>query len=118
MSTSTNGASGFVLINNGVSIAGLATIKRRRGLETEKPILLAGPGKVGQALGLSTEWSSHALYTAGGLELLDGPEPEHILVGPRVGIEYALPEHVNALWRFAVAGSSWISAPKNTLRRL
>ncbi|KAM3339672.1 hypothetical protein P3S68_029541 [Capsicum galapagoense] len=74
--------------------------------------------KVGQALGLSTEWSSHALYTAGGLELLDGPEPENILVGPRVGIEYALPEHVNALWRFAIAGSSWISAPKKTLRPL
>lgn len=45
-------------------------------------------------------------------------KPESILVGPRVGIDYALPEHVNALWRFAVAGSLWISAPKNTLRPL
>lgn len=53
---------------------------------------------------------------AGGLEILDGPEPEKILIGPRVGIEYALPEHVNALWRFAIAGTPWISAPKNTLR--
>jgi len=53
---------------------------------------------------------------AGGLELLDGPEPEKILIGPRVGIEYALPEHVNALWRFAIADTPWISAPKNTLR--
>ncbi|KNA10416.1 hypothetical protein SOVF_144570 [Spinacia oleracea] len=58
---------------------------------------------VGQALGLSTEWSNHPLYVPGGLELLDGPKPEKILVGPRVGINYALPEHVNALWRFAVA---------------
>lgn len=38
-----------------------------------------------------------------------------IVVGPRVGIDYALPEHVAALWRFAIAGSPWISAPKNTL---
>jgi len=53
---------------------------------------------------------------AGGLELLDGPEPENILVGPRVGIQYALAEHVNALWRFAIAGTPWISAPKNTLK--
>lgn len=53
---------------------------------------------------------------AGGLELLDGPEPENILVGPRVGIQYASPEHINALWRFAIAGTPWISAPKNTLR--
>lgn len=53
---------------------------------------------------------------AGGLELLDGPEPENILVGPRVGIQYASPVHVNALWRFAIAGTPWISAPRNTLR--
>ncbi|XP_055808435.1 DNA-3-methyladenine glycosylase isoform X1 [Solanum dulcamara] len=111
-------AGAAVLIRSCAPISGLGTIQQRRGIKTEKPILLAGPGKVGQALGLSTEWSSHALYTAGGLELLDGPEPEHILVGPRVGIEYALPEHVNALWRFAIAGSSWISAPKKTLRPL
>lgn len=52
---------------------------------------------------------------SGGLEILDGPKPENILIGPRVGIEYALPEHVNALWRFAVAGSPWVSAPRNTL---
>ncbi|KAL3357405.1 hypothetical protein AABB24_017892 [Solanum stoloniferum] len=111
-------AGAAVLIRSCAPIYGLGTIQQRRGLKTEKPVLLAGPGKVGQALGLSTEWSSHALYTVGGLELLDGPEPEHILVGPRVGIEYALPEHVNALWRFAIAGSSWISAPKKTLRPL
>ncbi|GJM87014.1 hypothetical protein PR202_ga02925 [Eleusine coracana subsp. coracana] len=72
--------------------------------------------KVGQALGLTTDWSNHPLYTPGGLEVLDGPEPESILVGPRVGIEYALPEHVTAPWRFAIAGTPWISAPKNTLR--
>ena len=53
---------------------------------------------------------------SGGLEILVGPEPEKMLIGPRVGIEYALPEHVNVLWRFAVAGTPWISAPKNTLR--
>jgi DNA-3-methyladenine glycosylase len=52
---------------------------------------------------------------SGGLEVLDGPEPEAILVGPRVGIDYASPEHVAAPWRFAIAGTPWISAPKNTL---
>ncbi|KAK7285464.1 hypothetical protein RJT34_20237 [Clitoria ternatea] len=110
------GAGAAVLIRSCAPISGLDVIQQRRGLKTEKPILLTGPGKVGQALGLSTEWSNHPLYTPGGLELLDGPEPENILVGPRVGIQYALPEHVNALWRFAIAGTPWISAPKNTLR--
>ncbi|TKY62522.1 DNA-3-methyladenine glycosylase [Spatholobus suberectus] len=110
------GAGAAVLIRSCAPISGLDVIQQRRGLKTEKPVLLTGPGKVGQALGLSTEWSNHPLYTPGGLELLDGPEPESILVGPRVGIQYALPEHVNALWRFAIAGTPWISAPKNTLR--
>ncbi|ONH95598.1 hypothetical protein PRUPE_7G080200 [Prunus persica] len=110
------GVGAAVLIRSCAPVSGLETIQQRRGQKTDKPVLLNGPGKIGQALGLSTEWSNHPLYTPGGLEILDGPEPEKMLIGPRVGIEYALPEHVNALWRFAVAGTSWISAPKNTLR--
>ncbi|XP_062167505.1 DNA-3-methyladenine glycosylase isoform X1 [Alnus glutinosa] len=110
------GVGAAVLIRSCAPISGLDTIQHRRGQKTDKPVLLTGPGKIGQALGLSTEWSNHCLYAPGGLELLDGPEPEKILIGPRVGIEYALPEHVNALWRFAIADTPWISAPKNTLR--
>ncbi|XP_077236267.1 DNA-3-methyladenine glycosylase (MAG) [Tasmannia lanceolata] len=110
------GVGAAVLIRSCAPVNGLDIIQQRRGQKTEKPVLLTGPGKVGQALGISTAWSNHPLYTPGGLEVLDGPEPENILTGPRVGIEYALPEHVNAPWRFAIAGSTWISAPKNTLR--
>ncbi|GMH08214.1 hypothetical protein Nepgr_010054 [Nepenthes gracilis] len=109
------GVGAAVLIRSCAPISGLKIIQQRRAQITEKPILLTGPGKVGQALGLSKEWSNHPLYEPGGLELLDGPKPQKKLVGPRVGIEYALPEHADALWRFAVAGSHWISAPKNTL---
>lgn len=110
------GVGAAVLIRSCAPVTGLETIQQRRGQKTDKPVLLTGPGKVGQALGISTEWSGQPLYTNGGLELLDGPEPEKILIGPRVGIEYALPEHVDAPWRFAIAGTPWISAPKNTLR--
>ncbi|KAH9737611.1 3-methyladenine DNA glycosidase [Citrus sinensis] len=109
------GVGAAVLIRSCAPVSGLKTIQQRRAQLTEKPVLLTGPGKVGQALGISTEWSNHPLYMPGGLEILDGPKPEKILIGPRVGIEYALPEHVNALWRFAIAGTPWISAPKNTL---
>ncbi|KAG6509954.1 DNA-3-methyladenine glycosylase-like isoform X1 [Zingiber officinale] len=110
------GVGAAVLIRSCAPINGLETIQERRGQNTEKPVLLTGPGKVGQALGLTTAWSNHSLYSPGGLELLDGPLPEKILVGPRVGIEYALPEHATAPWRFAIAGTPWISAPKSTLR--
>ncbi|XP_071678556.1 DNA-3-methyladenine glycosylase-like, partial [Lolium perenne] len=116
------GVGAAVLIRSCAPVSGLDIIQQRRGQQTEKPILLTGPGKVGQALGLSTDWSNHPLYTpvrlyiSSGLEVLDGPEPENILVGPRVGIDYASSEHVTAPWRFAIAGTPWISAPKNTLR--
>lgn len=33
-----------------------------------------------------------------------------------MGIEYASPEHISALWRFAIADTPWISAPRSTLR--
>lgn len=55
------------------------------------------------------------LWVSGGLEVLDGAEPEQIVVGPRVGIAYALPHDVNAPWRFAIADSPWISSPRKTL---
>jgi DNA-3-methyladenine glycosylase len=113
------GVGAAVLIRSCSPVAGLETIQERRGQKTDKPVLLNGPGKVGQALGLSTEWSHHPLYSPGGLELLDGGEEvEKVMSGPRVGIDYALPEHVNALWRFAIADTPWISAPKNTLKPL
>ncbi|MQM00245.1 hypothetical protein Taro_032975 [Colocasia esculenta] len=137
------GVGAAVLIRSCSPVTGLKTIQQRRGQKTDKPVLLAGPGKVGKALGLSTAWSSHPLYItgvlkptsvsylpctlgsfvlnsheviSGGLELLDGPAPEKVLVGPRIGIEYASPEHAAAPWRFAIADSPWISSPKNTLR--
>ncbi|KAF3609784.1 hypothetical protein DY000_02050852 [Brassica cretica] len=114
-----DGVGAAVLIRSCSPVTGLETIQERRGQKIDKPLLLNGPGKVGQALGLSTEWSHHPLYSPGGLEVLDGGEDvEKVLVGPRVGIDYALPEHVSALWRFAIANTPWISAPKNTLKPL
>ncbi|KAK1278211.1 DNA-3-methyladenine glycosylase [Acorus gramineus] len=109
------GVGAAVLIRSCAPVNGLEVIQQRRGQKTEKPVLLAGPGKVAQALGLSTAWSNHPLYTPGGLEVLYGPEPDQMLIGPRVGINYASPEHVTAPWRFAISDSPWISAPKSTL---
>ncbi|CAD6242123.1 unnamed protein product [Miscanthus lutarioriparius] len=62
------GVGAAVLIRSCSPVSGLETIQRRRGQQTEKPILLTGPGKVGQALGLSTDWSNHPLYTPGMLD--------------------------------------------------
>ncbi|KAJ7551269.1 hypothetical protein O6H91_06G007600 [Diphasiastrum complanatum] len=112
------GVGAGVLIRACAPVAGMKTIQQRRKQNTDKPVLLTGPGKIGKALDLTTEWCNHPLYTAGGLELLDGPSPDGILAGPRVGIDYASPEDVAAPWRFAIAGSLWVSAPRNTLQLL
>ncbi|GLJ15889.1 hypothetical protein SUGI_0262320 [Cryptomeria japonica] len=61
------GIGAAVLIRSCAPISGLETIQSRRGQATNKPILLTGPGKVGQALGLTTDWSNHPLYTPGGV---------------------------------------------------
>jgi DNA-3-methyladenine glycosylase len=70
---------------------------------------VVGPGRVGRALGIDRTFNHHPLYEPGGVELLHG-EPVHAVAsGRRIGIDYALPEHRDAPWRLAVAGSPWVS---------
>lgn len=112
--TNDDGVGAAVLVRSCEPVAGIDTIRaRRRGLDG--PVLLTGPGKVGHALGLDTTWSHHPLFTPGGLEVRDGPPPDAVLVGPRVGVDYATPEDRAAPWRLAAAGTRWVSH-RRTLR--
>ncbi|MFW2387088.1 MAG: DNA-3-methyladenine glycosylase [Polyangiales bacterium] len=106
--TNVDGEGAAVLIRSCEPIAGHRTIRRRRGGK-DGPALLTGPGKVGQALGLDGSFSGHALYRRGGLEVREGASAVDVAVGSRIGIGYAEPEHQNAEWRLAVAGSAWVS---------
>jgi DNA-3-methyladenine glycosylase len=108
------GAGAAVLIRACEPVEGLAEIVRRRGGVTPRgrspsPTLLAGPGKVGQALGLDTGWSRHALFRAGGLTIHEAPAPAAILAGPRVGIDYAAPADQAAPRRLAIADCPWVT---------
>ena len=106
--TNGEGEGAAVLIRACELVAGAETVRaRRRGLEG--PELLAGPGRVGAALGLEVSFSGHALIEAGGLELRDGPAPRAIVTGPRVGIDYANLRDQRARLRFAIAGKPWVS---------
>ena len=106
--TDADGRASAVLVRAAEPLAGLGVIRRRRnGLNG--PALLTGPGKVGAALGLSLQWNHHPLYERGGLEVRSGEPPDEILSGPRVGIDYARPEHRDAAWRFAAGGTPWVS---------
>jgi DNA-3-methyladenine glycosylase len=108
--TNQNGEGAAVLIRSCEPLSGHSTIRRRRGGK-DGPVLLTGPGKVGQALGLDTTFSGHALYRRGGLEVREGAPVGDIAVGSRIGIGYAEPEHQDAEWRLADAGSLWVSHP-------
>jgi len=110
--TDREGEGAAVLIRACEPVAGLAQIVRRRGTDRgDRPVLLTGPGKVGQALGLDTSWSGHPLFVADGLTLHDAPTVAATLAGPRVGIDFADPADVAAPWRLAVADSRWVSVP-------
>jgi DNA-3-methyladenine glycosylase len=114
--TGPRGEGAAVLIRACEPVSGQTTITaRRRGIQG--PAQLTGPGKIGQTLALDTSWSEHALYRRGGLTVHEGPRigDHELLAGPRVGVDYARPEHRDAPWRFAVAETRWVSARK-TLR--
>ena len=106
--TGADGEAAAVLVRACEPVHGLATVRRRRGGK-DGPVLLTGPGKVAQALALDTSFSHHPLYRRGGLTVEDAPAPAGILVGTRIGIDYALPEHRALSWRFAVADSVWVT---------
>jgi len=113
--TNREGEGAAVLIRACEPVAGLPEIQRRRGMSGERPVLLTGPGKIGQALGLDPGWCHHPLYVAGGLSVHDAPPVTAVLAGPRVGIDYAAPADRAAPYRLAVAGSRWVCVP-GTLR--
>lgn len=97
-----------VLIRGCEPVEGLEAIQARRG-RVQGPLLLAGPGKVAQALGVDLAYTGHLVYEPGGLELRSGEPAPGILQGPRVGVEFAAPEDRARPWRFALEGSRWVS---------
>jgi DNA-3-methyladenine glycosylase len=85
--------------------AGIERMRERRGLDDLR-LLCSGPGRLGQALGITP-----AHY---GLPLDRPPffvaapdEATEALVGPRIGISKAM----DAPWRFGLPGSRFLSRP-------
>ena len=102
-----------VLIRAAEPVSGLASIRERRGGK-DGPILLTGPGKIASALGVERRHDGACLYDPDSpITVVRGVRPKEILAGPRVGIDYADPQHVVAPWRLAIGGTAWISQPKS-----
>lgn len=84
-----------VLLRGGEPIGGLEFITARRGRSDH---LTDGPGKLGQALGLTTEHSG-ARIDGTMIRLEPGPPPGYIATTPRVGISRAK----DRPWRFVAS---------------
>ena len=94
-----------VLIRAIEPLQGLDLMRARRGLDDPR-LLCSGPGRVGQALGITHELNGGRLDRTP-FKVLSAPEPVTVVAGPRIGISKALEVH----WRFGLAGSRFLSRP-------
>jgi DNA-3-methyladenine glycosylase len=80
-----------VLVRSGVPFAGVEVMRERRGAARTDASLTAGPGTLTQALGIRTALTGTPL--AGDLLWIEdhglAPGADAILIGPRVGVDYA-----------------------------
>jgi DNA-3-methyladenine glycosylase len=99
------GSASAVLIRALEPVAGIAAMRRRRGLPDERA-LCSGPGKLAEALGVTHRHNGLALDRAP-FELRARRETPEIVVGPRIGISKAVEEP----WRYGLKGSRFLSRP-------
>ncbi len=85
---------------------GTPTMALRRGLPETSPLLAAGPGRIGQALGLSL-LDSGKPFDGGEFHLTPAGQEPDLLTGPRIGITRA----ADLPWRFGLAGARGLSRP-------
>jgi len=100
VATGREGEAAAVLIRGAEVVAGLDRVLARRNQPRPTPRLLAGPGKVAQALALDGGFDGQPLFRSGGLELRRGEPPGGILRGPRVGVDFAEAGDRDRPWRF------------------
>jgi len=92
-----------VLIRALEPTAGLADMRRRRGLDDQR-LLCAGPGRVGQALGITRAHDGLPLDRAP-FDLQPAVKKPRIVTGRRIGISKAQ----DMPWRFGLSGSRFFS---------
>jgi DNA-3-methyladenine glycosylase len=95
-----------VLIRALEPVAGLEVMRQRRGPVDDR-LLCAGPGRLGQALGITREHDGLPLDEPPFRLDATGVVRTELLCGPRIGISKA----ADLPWRFGLAGSRCLSRP-------
>ena len=99
------GSASAVLIRALAPSHGLATMRRRRGLADER-LLCSGPGRLCEALAITSAHNGLALDRPP-FRLLARDKDVEIASGPRIGITKA----VELPWRYGLKGSRFLSKP-------
>jgi DNA-3-methyladenine glycosylase len=99
------GSASAVLIRALEPMAGIAAMRRRRGLPDERA-LCSGPGKLCEALGVTRRHNGLPLDRPP-FELRARAEKLEIVIGPRIGITKA----VDTPWRYGMKESRFLSTP-------
>ncbi|WP_428235127.1 DNA-3-methyladenine glycosylase [Gracilimonas sp.] len=104
------GLADAILIRAIQPIEGEDVMVQRRGKDKLQPVITNGPGKLSQAMGITTSNNESDLLgdiiwiEDRGIEFTE----EEIEASPRIGVDYA-GEDAGLPWRFTVKGSKWIS---------
>jgi DNA-3-methyladenine glycosylase len=99
------GSASAVLIRALEPTAGLPAMRRRRGLADER-LLCSGPGRLCEALGITSRQNGLALDRPP-FEVRARTGAPEIAVGPRIGIT----KGIESPWRYGLRGSRFVSKP-------
>ncbi len=99
------GSASAVLIRALEPTAGIATMRRRRGVADER-LLCSGPGRLCQALGIIGKHNGLPLEEAP-FAIFARKGPVEVVAGPRIGITKAAEKP----WRYGLKGSRFLSKP-------
>lgn len=108
--TNQEGLADAVLIRALEPLDGKEWMVERRGREHLKPVITNGPGKMSQAMGITTDQNEIDLL--GDRIWIEDREipvtPEDIVASKRIGVDYA-GEDAELPWRFTLSESRWVS---------
>jgi DNA-3-methyladenine glycosylase len=99
------GSAAAVLIRALEPLTGLAAMRRRRGMDDER-LLCAGPGRICEALAVTSAHNGLALSKPP-FAIFARTQALEVVAGPRIGLTKA----IDKPWRYGLKGSRFLSKP-------